>query len=67
MPKVEINRERCKGCGYCIPVCPNKVLTWDSAINNRGIKPVVVVKPDKCTGCSLCAYICPDICIEVWR
>ena len=67
MAKIQINRERCKGCGYCIEVCPNKVLGWDSAINKRGIKPAIVIYPGKCTGCSMCAYMCPDICIEVWR
>lgn len=67
MPKVEIDRERCKGCEYCIVVCPKNVLGMADSINAHGFKPAIVVEPDVCTGCTLCAVMCPDVCIEVWK
>lgn len=67
MPKVEIKEERCKGCEYCIIVCPKKVLGLAGSINSRGVKSAVVVNPQGCTGCSFCAIMCPDVCIEVWK
>lgn len=67
MSKVEIDRERCKGCEYCVVVCPRDVLGLADSINNRGVKPAVVVNPSMCNGCTLCAVMCPDVCIEVWK
>lgn len=67
MTKIEINEERCKGCEYCIIVCPKKVLGLNNSINRYGIKPAVVINPDACTGCSFCAIMCPDVCITVWK
>lgn len=67
MAKVEINKERCKGCEYCIIVCPKNVIGLDGTINSAGVKPAIVVNPDKCNGCTLCAIMCPDVCIEIWK
>lgn len=67
MAKVEINTERCKGCEYCVLVCPKNVLDMKNTLNSRGVRPAVVVDPEGCTGCALCAQMCPDVCIEVWK
>jgi 2-oxoglutarate ferredoxin oxidoreductase subunit delta len=67
MPKVKINKERCKGCYLCIAYCPVGMLDKDSQLNVLGIQAVVFKegKDKKCTGCGLCAIICPDCAIEV--
>ena len=65
MPKIEIKKDRCKGCGFCILVCPKKILVFDKTINKRGSKPFMIIDSDMCTGCAQCAIICPDLCIEI--
>ena len=51
--------ERCKECGICIEMCPQKVFT-------EGIddKPVIT-RGDACKGCRLCEYYCPDFAVRI--
>jgi 2-oxoglutarate ferredoxin oxidoreductase subunit delta len=65
--RIEIDRERCKGCGYCINSCPKNSIIQDEQYNSSGYYPAVFANPEKCTGCAICAHVCPDIAIEVWR
>ena len=67
MPKVEFDRERCKGCELCISVCPTKIIVLDEKINKKGYKVATVHEMDKCIGCATCARICPDTVIKVYR
>ena len=65
--RVEIDKERCKGCKYCVLSCPEEVLAIDEEFNSCGVFTATAVHPEKCTGCSICAQMCPDIAICVWR
>jgi 2-oxoglutarate ferredoxin oxidoreductase subunit delta len=65
--KIEIDRELCKGCGYCIEACPQKVIALDTVFNGQGFYPAAPVRPEVCTGCAICATVCPDIAIAVWK
>lgn len=72
--RIEIDRERCKGCGLCIAVCPKKQIEISDCLNTKGYYPAKFheesVQDDavrKCTGCALCAVMCPDVAIEVYR
>ncbi len=67
MVKIVINAERCKGCGLCLEVCPNKVLRMSSAFNSLGSHFVEVEREEACTGCCRCAIICPDVVFELYR
>ena len=40
MPKITIDRERCKGCLLCISLCPRTLIRLDNNLNSRGVKPV---------------------------
>ncbi len=60
---VEIDNERCKGCGYCVAFCPQAVLALSTEFNAKGYHFPVVVHPEKCTGCNLCGMYCPDFAI----
>lgn len=62
-----VERERCKGCGLCVAVCPFGVLHLSSDYNSLGYAVAAMAYPEKCTGCALCAQRCPDVAIEVYR
>ncbi|MFA5096478.1 MAG: 4Fe-4S dicluster domain-containing protein [Candidatus Omnitrophota bacterium] len=67
MPKITINRDKCKGCLLCVSACPRGLIIVDDALNARGLKPVKFAPGGKCAGCGMCAIICPDCCIEVYK
>ncbi len=58
MPRPIIDEEECNGCGFCIEVCPNKVLDLEEGV-------AVVVNEEACDGCGLCAEECPMSIIEI--
>ncbi|MFQ6048119.1 MAG: ferredoxin family protein [Phycisphaerae bacterium] len=65
--QVVIDRDRCKGCGYCVEFCPTEVLVLSAELNGRGYHPPRVVAPERCTGCDLCGMYCPDFAIFGYR
>ncbi len=64
--KIIIDSERCKGCGLCLTVCPQNVITISEKSNSKGYFPAEPTGPN-CTGCTNCAVVCPDCAIEVYR
>lgn len=62
---VKITKERCKGCGLCIGVCPQNALKLSGSYNKNGYHFVEFFKDD-CKGCKKCAIICPDAAIEIF-
>jgi 2-oxoglutarate ferredoxin oxidoreductase subunit delta len=60
---VYIDRNRCKGCGFCIEFCPPKVLAFAESYNEHGYHPPQLIRTDGCTGCDLCGLYCPDFAI----
>lgn len=65
--KIDIDRERCKGCGLCVGVCPEGILRLAEQINRQGQHFAECFDPERCTACLSCAIICPDSAIQVWR
>jgi 2-oxoglutarate ferredoxin oxidoreductase subunit delta len=66
---IAIDQERCKGCGLCILVCPQHVISLqESVFNAKGFHPAKLNDEfGSCTGCGVCAVICPDVSILVYR
>jgi 2-oxoglutarate ferredoxin oxidoreductase subunit delta len=67
MVKVEIDRERCKGCGLCTLSCPKQVMRIGREMNGLGFFFAVWEDSGSCTGCAMCGETCPDIAIRIWR
>ncbi len=65
--KIEISRELCKGCKYCVLTCVKGVIEIDSEFNLSGYFPAKAAAMEKCNGCALCAQMCPEIAIKVWK
>jgi 2-oxoglutarate ferredoxin oxidoreductase subunit delta len=65
--RVEIDRNRCKGCGLCTIACPKGLLSIGQQVNGNGFFYAFLTSKEKCSGCALCGEICPDIAIRVWR
>ncbi len=63
--RVIINKNMCKGCGYCVEFCPTGALAMSQETNNKGYLLPEVVDNSKCLGCGLCEAICPDFGIKV--
>jgi 2-oxoglutarate ferredoxin oxidoreductase subunit delta len=63
--KIHIQKEYCKGCGYCIASCPKKILEKSDEMTAKGFYPPVVRDKDECTGCQLCEHSCPDFAIYI--
>jgi 2-oxoglutarate ferredoxin oxidoreductase subunit delta len=65
MAKVSIDKNKCKGCYLCVPVCPKASLVIEPELNKKGFQPVAFKQGGECIGCCMCARMCPDCCIVV--
>jgi 2-oxoglutarate ferredoxin oxidoreductase subunit delta len=65
MVKTIINKETCKGCEFCVSVCPVNIIKMSSSMNKKGYHYAKITETEKCTGCGLCFQMCPDLCIEI--
>ncbi len=63
--KVLIDKDRCKGCGYCVEFCPREVLDVSEELNPQGYTLAMVVDESKCLGCGLCETLCPEFAIRL--
>ena len=52
------NRELCKQCGLCFPVCPDDAIPVKDG-NRKDFNY------DYCKGCGICAKVCPFKAIEM--
>ncbi len=65
---INVNSERCKGCGLCTEVCPKGIVEIQKhKRNEKGYYTAVCTDDGKCISCALCAMMCPDCAIRVER
>lgn len=55
---LKLNKDKCKGCGLCIAVCPHRVFTMENGKAD-------IVDKDRCMECGACALNCPFTAISV--
>jgi 2-oxoglutarate ferredoxin oxidoreductase subunit delta len=60
-----IDKDRCKGCGLCVEVCPKNVLEISGDVNTKGYFPVFQARSEDCVFCSTCCIMCPDVAISI--
>ena len=65
---VVVDKERCKGCGLCVTVCPKKIVALQKEKRNeKGYFTAVCTDEDACISCAMCAMICPDCAITIQK
>ena len=62
---VNIIKDRCKSCEFCIEFCPRRILELSDDFNTRGYHPPMVAENDGCIACRLCELICPEFAIYI--
>ncbi|MEW6530225.1 MAG: ferredoxin family protein [Thermodesulfobacteriota bacterium] len=55
---IEIDREKCDGCGLCVDFCPVKVF---AIVDSQP----VVARPAACYDCETCVDLCPKQAIGI--
>ena len=58
MYNVEVNAEKCVGCGECIDICPVEVFELQD-------EKSVPVNAEECLGCESCIEVCEEGAITV--
>jgi NAD-dependent dihydropyrimidine dehydrogenase PreA subunit len=55
-----IDKDKCKGCGKCVPYCPMGAIIFHKSDKEKGLKPYAEVNLVECVECAVClrAEIC---------
>jgi 2-oxoglutarate ferredoxin oxidoreductase subunit delta len=64
---VTIDIDKCKGCSFCIIVCPVNHLKFSDSLNKRGVVYAIENSSSECIGCGHCFFMCPECCIKIKR
>jgi 2-oxoglutarate ferredoxin oxidoreductase subunit delta len=65
LASISVDKERCKGCGFCVEFCHQKVLKLSSELGPKGYQSVIVDDSNECLNCGFCEAICPEFAIKL--
>ena len=60
MPKIDVDFEKCTGCGTCVDACPVNVYELDEET-----KKTKLINPDDCLDCKACEIQCEAEAIKI--
>lgn len=63
--KIKIKKGYCKGCGFCVEICPKNILKQNNKKNNKGYIIPEIMNIEECIACKNCELICPEMAITV--
>ena len=55
MLEMVIREKACRGCRFCVDICPTDVIVFDDSSQKA-----VVGEAENCIECLSCAFICPS-------
>jgi len=58
----EVDKEKCTGCGVCVPLCPYGAI---SLVETEDGKKKSEINPALCKGCGVCTAACPSKAITL--
>ena len=53
----EVDKEKCIGCGTCVPFCPDACIEMKK--HKEGQRDKADIDYEYCKGCGVCADVCP--------
>ena len=59
IPRIEVNRELCSGCGVCVLLCSYEAIKLDKSDEEA----IAVINDGKCKRCGVCVAACPSAAI----
>ena len=63
--RIRVLKDRCKGCRFCVELCPRQVLHESTELNSKGYHLVYADSDNACLNCGLCELICPEFAVSV--
>jgi len=64
---IHIRSSECKGCRYCVEICPKRVYEMTTVYNEQGYRVPRLSHEEECIVCRRCETACPDLAIYVER
>ena len=66
--EIVIDEIYCRGCGYCVDLCPKNCVTLsEDTFSSLGYQLSCFVNREDCTACGICGFMCPHHAIEVYK
>jgi 2-oxoglutarate ferredoxin oxidoreductase subunit delta len=65
LARIHVRQDECKGCRFCVDICPKQVYEMADHYNVRGYRVPEVCDEVACVACRRCETICPELAIYI--